>query len=243
MFGSGRDYEKDLEYYSKFRRTAWCGGGGGIEQMEKTWARLQKVEMEADQFRINSTYNTLEQLENYKNETIQFEQQRAINQVRQRVFQQALQGAIGTLNSCLNNELHLHTISANIDINILCERIEQYNREVKIVNTGTVLQVGDGIARIYGLDEVMAGTIGIALNLESNNVGVVLMGDGLMIQEGSSVKAIGRIAQIPVSEAYLGRVINALAKPIDGPHSNNKECVKLLAGVETAAVKKLQSSK
>ncbi|KZV27571.1 hypothetical protein F511_10975 [Dorcoceras hygrometricum] len=86
------------------------------------------------------------------------------------------------------------------------------------------IRVGDGIARIHGLDEVMAGelvefeesTIGIALNLESNNVGVVLMGDGLMIQEGSSVKATGRIAQIPVSEAYLGRVINALAKPIDG---------------------------
>nr|YP_011011747.1 ATP synthase CF0 subunit I [Phlomoides cordifolia]WPW62094.1 ATP synthase CF0 subunit I [Phlomoides cordifolia] len=102
--------------------------GGAIEQMEKARARLRKVEMEADQFRvngyseieqeklnlINSTYNTLEQLENYKNETIQFEQQRAINQVRQRVFQQALQGAIGTLNSCLNNELHLRTISANI---------------------------------------------------------------------------------------------------------------------------------
>ncbi|KAL2224948.1 UNVERIFIED_CONTAM: ATP synthase subunit alpha, chloroplastic [Sesamum indicum] len=66
------------------------------------------------------------------------------------------------------------------------------------------------------LVEFEEGTIGIALNLESNNVGVVLMGDGLMIQEGSSVKATGRIAQIPVSEAYLGRVINALAKPIDG---------------------------
>nr|YP_009141412.1 ATP synthase CF1 alpha subunit [Lathyrus odoratus]AIL55938.1 ATP synthase CF1 alpha subunit [Lathyrus odoratus] len=107
---------------------------------------------------------------------------------------------------------------------IIRERIEQYNTEVKIVNTGTVLQVGDGIARIYGLDEVMAGelvefkegTVGIALNLESKNVGVVLMGDGLMIQEGSSVKATGRIAQIPVSEGYLGRVVNALAKPIDG---------------------------
>ncbi|KAL6312174.1 hypothetical protein AAG906_021983 [Vitis piasezkii] len=116
------------------------------------------------------------------------------------------------------------TIRADEISNIIRERIEQYNREVKIVNTGTVLQVGDGIARIHGLDEVMAGelvefeegTIGIALNLESNNVGVVLMGDGLMIQEGSSVKATGRIAQIPVSEAYLGRVINALAKPIDG---------------------------
>nr|YP_010422612.1 ATP synthase CF0 subunit I [Uncaria sessilifructus]YP_010490289.1 ATP synthase CF0 subunit I [Microtropis biflora]USG59112.1 ATP synthase CF0 subunit I [Uncaria sessilifructus]UWM12658.1 ATP synthase CF0 subunit I [Microtropis biflora]UZS90480.1 ATP synthase CF0 subunit I [Uncaria sessilifructus] len=101
---------------------------GAIEQLEKARARLRKVEMEADQFRvngyseiereklnlINSTYKTLEQLENYKNETIQFEQQRTINQVRQRVFQQALQGALGTLNSCLNNELHLRTISANI---------------------------------------------------------------------------------------------------------------------------------
>ncbi|XVF49789.1 hypothetical protein PTKIN_Ptkin04bG0043600 [Pterospermum kingtungense] len=116
------------------------------------------------------------------------------------------------------------TIRADEISNIIRERIEQYNREVKIVNTGTVLQVGNDIARIHGLDEVMAGelvefekgTIGIALNLESNNVGVVLMGDGLMIQEGSSVKAIGKVAQIPVSEAYLGRVMNALAKPIDG---------------------------
>nr|YP_009370568.1 ATP synthase CF0 subunit I [Adoxa moschatellina]YP_009370649.1 ATP synthase CF0 subunit I [Tetradoxa omeiensis]API68272.1 ATP synthase CF0 subunit I [Adoxa moschatellina]API68353.1 ATP synthase CF0 subunit I [Tetradoxa omeiensis] len=103
---------------------------GAIEQLEKARARLRKVEMEADQFRvngyseiereklnlINSTYKTLEQLENYKNETILFEQQRAINQVRQRVFQQALQGALGTLNSCLNNELHLRTISANISM-------------------------------------------------------------------------------------------------------------------------------
>nr|YP_009679075.1 ATP synthase CF0 subunitI [Teucrium mascatense]QDF64431.1 ATP synthase CF0 subunitI [Teucrium mascatense] len=101
---------------------------GAIQQLEKARTRLRKVETEADQFRlngyseiereklnlINSTYKTLEQLENYKNETIQFEQQRAINQVRQRVFQQALQGALGTLNSCLNNELHFRTISANI---------------------------------------------------------------------------------------------------------------------------------
>nr|YP_009890111.1 ATPase subunit I [Onosma fuyunensis]QKM77454.1 ATPase subunit I [Onosma fuyunensis] len=102
--------------------------GGAVEQLEKARARLRKVEIEAEQFRvngyseiereklnlINSTYKTLEQLENYKNETIQFEQQKAINQVRQRVFQQALQGALGTLNSCLNSELHLRTISANI---------------------------------------------------------------------------------------------------------------------------------
>uniref|UniRef100_A0AAT9ZWH9 ATP synthase subunit b, chloroplastic n=4 Tax=Phanera TaxID=509012 RepID=A0AAT9ZWH9_9FABA len=101
---------------------------GAIQQLEKARARLRKVEKEANQFRvngyseierdklnlINSIYTTLEQLENYKNETIRFEEQRAINQVRQRVFQQALQGALGTLNSCLNNELHLRTISANI---------------------------------------------------------------------------------------------------------------------------------
>nr|WCD66952.1 AtpF [Impatiens morsei] len=104
--------------------------GGAIEQLEKARARLSKVEMEAEQFRvngyseiereklnlINSTYKTLEQLENYKNETIHFEQQRAINQVRERIFQQALEGALGTLKSSLNNELHLRTISATIGI-------------------------------------------------------------------------------------------------------------------------------
>nr|YP_009373824.1 ATP synthase CF0 B subunit [Soliva sessilis]ARH03454.1 ATP synthase CF0 B subunit [Soliva sessilis] len=103
---------------------------GAIQQLEKARTRLRKVEIEADQFRVNgyseiereklnlidSTYKTLEQLENYKNETINFEQQKASNQVRQRVFQQALQGALGTLNSCLNSELHLRTISANIGI-------------------------------------------------------------------------------------------------------------------------------
>ncbi|KAL6492191.1 hypothetical protein OROGR_033689 [Orobanche gracilis] len=125
------------------------------------------------------------------------------------------------------------TIRADEISNIIRKRIEQYNREVKIVNIGTVLQVGDGIARIHGLDEVMAGelvefeegTIGNALNLESNNVGVVLMGNGLMIQEGSSVKATGRIAQIPVSGAYLGRVLNALANPIDGRGRGQRELI------------------
>uniref|UniRef100_A0A803N4V4 ATPase F1/V1/A1 complex alpha/beta subunit N-terminal domain-containing protein n=1 Tax=Chenopodium quinoa TaxID=63459 RepID=A0A803N4V4_CHEQI len=81
------------------------------------------------------------------------------------------------------------TIRADEISKIIRERIEGYNREVKVVNTGTVLQVGDGIARIHGLDEVMAGelvefeerTIGIALNLESNNVGVVLMGDAVVL--------------------------------------------------------------
>jgi F-type H+/Na+-transporting ATPase subunit alpha len=107
---------------------------------------------------------------------------------------------------------------------IIRQQIQQYNREVKVVNVGTVFQVGDGIARIYGLEKVMAGellefedgTIGIALNLESKNVGAVLMGEGLSVQEGSSVRATGKIAQIPVGDKYLGRVVNSLARPIDG---------------------------
>src|SRR6056300_472951 len=107
---------------------------------------------------------------------------------------------------------------------IIRQQIEQYNQEVKVVNVGTVFQVGDGIARIYGLEKVMAGellefedgTIGIALNLESKNVGAVLMGEGRSIQEGSSVRATGKIAQVPVGEAFLGRVVDALARPIDG---------------------------
>jgi F-type H+-transporting ATPase subunit alpha len=107
---------------------------------------------------------------------------------------------------------------------IIREQIEKYNQEVKIVNVGTVFQVGDGIARIYGLDKVMAGellefddgTVGIALNLETKNVGAVLMGEGLTVQEGTSVRGTGRIAQIPVGEKYLGRVVNSLARPIDG---------------------------
>nr|UWT52135.1 CF0 subunit I [Cryptocoryne striolata] len=103
---------------------------GAIEQLEKARAHLRKVETEANEYRvngyseierekenlINATCDILERLENYKNETLHFEQQRTINQVRQRVFQQALQGALGTLNSCLNNELHFRTINANIGI-------------------------------------------------------------------------------------------------------------------------------
>ena len=115
-------------------------------------------------------------------------------------------------------------INPNEISNIIRQQIESYGRDVKVDNIGTVLQVGDGIARVYGLDEVMAGelvefeegTIGIALNLENDNVGVVLMGAGLNILEGSTVKATGRIAQVPVGDAVLGRVVDSLAQPIDG---------------------------
>nr|WP_228060608.1 MULTISPECIES: F0F1 ATP synthase subunit alpha [unclassified Coleofasciculus] len=108
--------------------------------------------------------------------------------------------------------------------NIIRQQIEEYDQEVKVSNVGTVLQVGDGIARIYGLEQCMAGelvefedgTVGIALNLEEDNVGAVLMGAGRDIQEGSSVTATGKIAQVPVGEALIGRVVDALARPIDG---------------------------
>ena len=108
--------------------------------------------------------------------------------------------------------------------NIIRQQIESYDQEVQIDNVGTVLQIGDGIARVYGLEQVMAGellefsdkTIGIALNLENDNVGAVLMGAGIDILEGSSVRSTGRIAQVPVGDAFLGRVVDALARPIDG---------------------------
>lgn len=107
---------------------------------------------------------------------------------------------------------------------ILKQQIEDYDKSVSVSNVGTVLQVGDGIARVYGLQKAMAGellefedgTEGIALNLEDDNVGAVLMGEGLGIQEGSTVKASGRIAEVPVGEAMLGRVINPLGLPLDG---------------------------
>jgi len=107
---------------------------------------------------------------------------------------------------------------------VIRQQIESYDQEIKVSNVGTVLQVGDGIARVYGLDKVMSGelvefedgTVGIALNLEQDNVGVVLMGDGIGIQEGSSVQSTGKIAQIPVGEVLVGRVLDALARPIDG---------------------------
>ena len=108
--------------------------------------------------------------------------------------------------------------------NIIRQQIETYGQEIKVDTIGTVLQVGDGIARVYGLDQVMAGellefedkTIGIALNLENDNVGAVLMGQGREILEGSTVRATGKIAQIEVCDEIKGRVVNPLALPIDG---------------------------
>ena len=119
---------------------------------------------------------------------------------------------------------------------IIRKQIEKYEQSIQVTNIGTVLQVGDGIARVHGLDDVMAGellefddqTIGIALNLESDNVGVVLMGDGRGVLEGSSVKATGKIAQIPVGEKFLGRVVDPLARPVDDKGNPNAQDTRLI---------------
>ena len=107
---------------------------------------------------------------------------------------------------------------------ILKKQIADYDKSVSVSNVGTVLQIGDGIARVYGLQKAMAGelvefedgTEGIALNLEDDNVGVVLMGEALGVQEGSTVKATGKIASVPVGDSMLGRVVNSLGQPVDG---------------------------
>ena len=107
---------------------------------------------------------------------------------------------------------------------IIKQEIEKYEDKLKMESVGTVLQVGDGVARVYGLDDCMSnellefpgGTFGIALNLEEDNVGCVLLGSDKDIKEGDTVKTTGRIVEVPVGEGLLGRVVNALGQPVDG---------------------------
>src|SRR5579863_7525933 len=107
---------------------------------------------------------------------------------------------------------------------VLRGEIENYEKAVNVSETGSVISVGDGIARIYGLEKVMAGetiefphgVTGIALNLEEDQVGAVLMGEYQEIREGDEVRRTGRIMSVPVGEAMRGRVVNALGAPIDG---------------------------
>ncbi|MBB3110578.1 F-type H+-transporting ATPase subunit alpha [Paenibacillus phyllosphaerae] len=107
---------------------------------------------------------------------------------------------------------------------LIKQQIEQYKSEIQVVDVGTVIQVGDGIARVHGLENAMAGellefsngVVGMALNLEESNVGVVIMGPYTGIREGDQVKRTGRIMEVPVGEALLGRVVNALGEPVDG---------------------------
>jgi F-type H+-transporting ATPase subunit alpha len=128
-------------------------------------------------------------------------------------------------------------ISAAEISDIIRQQIKDYEKQLEVRETGVVLSAGDGIARVYGLDRVAAGELiefphdvfGIALNLEEDNVGVALMGEPELIKEGDEVRRTGRIAEVPVGEALLGRVVNALGQPIDGkgaiktPHTRRIE--------------------
>ncbi|MEZ4551384.1 MAG: F0F1 ATP synthase subunit alpha [Desulfobacterales bacterium] len=107
---------------------------------------------------------------------------------------------------------------------IIKDQIQDFDKKIELSETGTVLSIGDGIARVYGLEKVQAlelvefpgGVLGLALNLEEDNVGVALLGEDIHIKEGDIVKRTGRIAEVPVGEAVLGRVLDAAGQPLDG---------------------------
>ncbi|GHU63968.1 ATP synthase subunit alpha [Clostridia bacterium] len=123
---------------------------------------------------------------------------------------------------------------------VIREQIKNYENEVEMSDFGTVIQVGDGIARVFGLDNCMSGellefpgeTYGMALNLEEENVGVVIMGSDMHIREGDLVKPTGRVVEVPVGDAMIGRVVNGIGHPIDGKGPVNTKEVR---PVENAA--------
>src|SRR5574344_1331610 len=109
---------------------------------------------------------------------------------------------------------------------IIKTKVENYDSKTEISNIGTVLEIGDGIARLYGLRNVMSnelvefqdgkGTLGITMNLEEDNVGVVILGDYQHIKEGMTVKTTGRIASAPVGQGLIGRIVSPTGAPLDG---------------------------
>ena len=117
-------------------------------------------------------------------------------------------------------------IKADEITEIIRSQIQGFERKLDIAETGIILSVGDGIARIHGLEKVMAGELlefpkgvfGMALNLDQDNVGAVIFGEDTLIREADTVKRTNRIAQVPVGDELVGRVVNALGQPIDeGP--------------------------
>ena len=116
------------------------------------------------------------------------------------------------------------TIKADEIAKIIREQIENYQQVMAVEEVGSVISVGDGIARIHGLDKAMAGemlsfphdVVGIALNLEEDQVGAVLLGDYTKIEEGNTVQRTKKIMSVPVGEALIGRVVNPLGQPVDG---------------------------
>src|SRR5262245_40696474 len=107
---------------------------------------------------------------------------------------------------------------------IIQKQIASYDKTIEVMETGTVLTVGDGIARVYGLDSAMAGELvefpgklmGMVLNLDADSVGIALMGSDSQLREGDTVKRTGQIFDVPVGDALIGRVVNPLGEPVDG---------------------------
>ena len=122
------------------------------------------------------------------------------------------------------------SIQASEISSILKDQIKNFGQEAEVAEVGRVLSVGDGIARVYGLDNVQAGEMvefpggiqGMALNLEADNVGVVIFGDDREIKEGDTVKRTGAIVDVPVGKQLLGRVVDGLGNPIDGKGALDK---------------------
>jgi F-type H+-transporting ATPase subunit alpha len=114
-------------------------------------------------------------------------------------------------------------INADEITELLRQQIENYEQKIQVDQVGTVISLGDGIARVHGLDKVMAGELiefphgvaGLAMNLDESEVGAVLMGDYTQVKEGDEVKRTGTIMSVPVGEALIGRVVDALGAPID----------------------------
>ena len=127
---------------------------------------------------------------------------------------------------------------------VIKEQIKRYSTELEVSDVGTVIQVADGIARIHGLEKAMQGELlefpgevyGMVLNLEEDNVGAVLLGDSRNINEGDTVKTTGRVVEVPVGDAMLGRVVNALGQPIDGKGPVNTEKFRQIERVASGVI-------
>lgn len=127
---------------------------------------------------------------------------------------------------------------------VIKEQIKRYSTELEVSDVGTVIQVADGIARIHGLEKAMQGELlefpgevyGMILNLEEDNVGAVLLGDSRNINEGDTVKTTGRVVEVPVGDAMVGRVVNALGQPIDGKGPINTDKFRQIERVASGVI-------
>ena len=127
---------------------------------------------------------------------------------------------------------------------VIKEQIKRYASQLEVSDVGTVIQVADGIARVHGLQKAMQGELlefpgevyGMVLNLEEDNVGAVLLGDAKNINEGDMVKTTGRVGEVPVGDAMLGRVVNALGQPIDGKGPIESKKFRLIERVASGVI-------